>query len=599
MRRNTNILYLHMQEVLGCTKTFVVLVLVSGILFFSGLDTLRAATIYFSPTSSSPKVNSIFSVNIIAGSTDQAMNAASGIVSFPPDKLEVVSLSRSNSVFNLWVQEPSFSNTAGTINFEGIILNPGFLGSAGTVFTATFRTKRAGIAVLTLSSGSVLANDGLGTDILSTLGNAKISIQSNATATPQPQEQDSSSLDESGPKITSTTHQNTNKWYTNSNPEFSWSVPSNVTAVQTLVGSRPKSKPIVLYKPPISLKLIEDMPDGVWYFHLRFRDASGWGETAHFKFNIDTKKPESFEIREVQRKDYTNPRVKFIFDAEDETSGIDHYEVNIDGKDQGIWEDDGSYTYVTNILEPGSHTLIAKAIDGAGNGRSNSIEFVIEPLSAPIIEEYPRELETGETLIVSGDAIYKNVQVSILLQRGKDEPKIYETLSGDDGLFTFTLEEKLKSGTYTLWATVTDDRGAKSDASEKVSIKITKASLLTIGSLAISVLAVIVPLIVLTIFLIFLLWYGWHKFSTFRDRMRRKIRHTESTIHKAFQLLRDDIKEHVKVLKKAKTIRLLTKDEHKMMERLEKSLDEAELILQKEVENIEKEVRSSSKKEHT
>ena len=588
-----------MQEVLGCTKTFVVLVLVSGILFFSGLDTLRAATIYFSPTSSSPKVNSIFSVNIIAGSTDQAMNAASGIVSFPPDKLEVVSLSRSNSVFNLWVQEPSFSNTAGTINFEGIILNPGFLGSAGTVFTATFRTKRAGIAVLTLSSGSVLANDGLGTDILSTLGNAKISIQSNATATPQPQEQDSSSLDESGPKITSTTHQNTNKWYTNSNPEFSWSVPSNVTAVQTLVGSRPKSKPIVLYKPPISLKLIEDMPDGVWYFHLRFRDASGWGETAHFKFNIDTKKPESFEIREVQRKDYTNPRVKFIFDAEDETSGIDHYEVNIDGKDQGIWEDDGSYTYVTNILEPGSHTLIAKAIDGAGNGRSNSIEFVIEPLSAPIIEEYPRELETGETLIVSGDAIYKNVQVSILLQRGKDEPKIYETLSGDDGLFTFTLEEKLKSGTYTLWATVTDDRGAKSDASEKVSIKITKASLLTIGSLAISVLAVIVPLIVLTIFLIFLLWYGWHKFSTFRDRMRRKIRHTESTIHKAFQLLRDDIKEHVKVLKKAKTIRLLTKDEHKMMERLEKSLDEAELILQKEVENIEKEVRSSSKKEHT
>ena len=427
MRRNTNILYLHMQEVLGCTKTFVVLVLVSGILFFSGLDTLRAATIYFSPTSSSPKVNSIFSVNIIAGSTDQAMNAASGIVSFPPDKLEVVSLSRSNSVFNLWVQEPSFSNTAGTINFEGIILNPGFLGSAGTVFTATFRTKRAGIAVLTLSSGSVLANDGLGTDILSTLGNAKISIQSNATATPQPQEQDSSSLDESGPKITSTTHQNTNKWYTNSNPEFSWSVPSNVTAVQTLVGSRPKSKPIVLYKPPISLKLIEDMPDGVWYFHLRFRDASGWGETAHFKFNIDTKKPESFEIREVQRKDYTNPRVKFIFDAEDETSGIDHYEVNIDGKDQGIWEDDGSYTYVTNILEPGSHTLIAKAIDGAGNGRSNSIEFVIEPLSAPIIEEYPRELETGETLIVSGDAIYKNVQVSILLQRGKDEPKIYET----------------------------------------------------------------------------------------------------------------------------------------------------------------------------
>ena len=66
------------------------------------------------------------------------MNAASGVISFPADKLEVVSLSKTGSVFTLWVQEPSFSNSAGTINFEGIVLNPGFIGAAGKTPTIKF-----------------------------------------------------------------------------------------------------------------------------------------------------------------------------------------------------------------------------------------------------------------------------------------------------------------------------------------------------------------------------------------------------------------------------------------------------------------------------
>lgn len=126
----------------------------------------RAASLYLSPSTGSYNVGKTFSVSVYVSSADEAMNAASGVISFPSDKLEVISLSKSGSIFSLWVQEPSFSNIFGTINFEGIVLNPGFTGARGKIISVNFRAKAAGSASLNFSSGSVLANDGKGTNIL-------------------------------------------------------------------------------------------------------------------------------------------------------------------------------------------------------------------------------------------------------------------------------------------------------------------------------------------------------------------------------------------------------------------------------------------------
>ena len=82
-------------------------------LFFSVLPAVAsAATLYFSPSSGSYAAGSVVTANIYVSSVDQAMNAASGVISFPADKLSVEALSKSGSVFSLWVQEPSFSNSA-------------------------------------------------------------------------------------------------------------------------------------------------------------------------------------------------------------------------------------------------------------------------------------------------------------------------------------------------------------------------------------------------------------------------------------------------------------------------------------------------------
>lgn len=153
------------------------LIFINFFIFFFVLPlTVRAAGLYFSPSSGSFTADDSFNASIYVNSKEQAMNAAQGRISFSSDKLEVVSLSKSDSVVNLWVREPSFSNSDGAINFEGIVLNPGFTGSNGKILTIRFRAKAAGEASAVFSYGAVLANDGEGTNILSTLGSAKFTI---------------------------------------------------------------------------------------------------------------------------------------------------------------------------------------------------------------------------------------------------------------------------------------------------------------------------------------------------------------------------------------------------------------------------------------
>ncbi len=549
-----------------------------------------AATLSFSPSSGEYAVGKTLSVSVYVSSADQAMNAASGVISFPSDKLEVISLSKTGSIFTLWVQEPSFSNSAGTINFEGIVLNPGFTGSSGKAITITFRTKAAGNASLTFSSGSALANDGKGTNILTGMGNANFSIGTIQPGAPEIVTPAEIAGTPEAPVISSLTHPDPNKWYAESSAKFNWNVPKDITAVRLLVGKIPNAIPTITYTTPINSKEIADLTDGIWYFSVRLKNSAGWGAVSHFRFQVDTAKPSSFNITEITRKDLTEPKASFIFDSKDEVSGIDHYEIQIDGGNAQIWNDDGTKTYTTTVLESGKHVLIAKAVDKAGNLLASSAEFVIESLNSPTITEYPKDLQSGEPLIVRGST-YSNSKVTIWLQKEKDDPKSFTVESDQDGKFAFTADEKLEDGTYRLWAEVVNARGAKSLPGEKITIAIAKPAILQVGSWAVNLLAVIIPLVALIFVLLFIVWYGWHKFSLLRKRIRKEVREVETTLHRAFDTLKEDIREQIKLLEKTRGRRQLTEEEDKIVKQLKKDLDTAEKFVKKEIEDIEKEVK--------
>jgi|GEM_PF-6417578 len=144
-----------------------------------------AATLRVSPSSVQVEEGKTVSINISLSSSDQSVNAVSGVLTYDPSYLEVTSLSKSSSVVGLWVREPSYSNSSGTVSYEGVILNPGYTGSGATVLAVRFRALKQGTTALQLSSSQALANDGSGTDILTGLSGGTVTI-TKATASPAP-----------------------------------------------------------------------------------------------------------------------------------------------------------------------------------------------------------------------------------------------------------------------------------------------------------------------------------------------------------------------------------------------------------------------------
>ena len=83
---------------------FIVSLVLAAAIFAALPAVASAANVYFSPSSGSYAVGSTHTLAVYVSSADQTMNAASGVISFPSDKLEVVSLSKTGSIFTLWVQ---------------------------------------------------------------------------------------------------------------------------------------------------------------------------------------------------------------------------------------------------------------------------------------------------------------------------------------------------------------------------------------------------------------------------------------------------------------------------------------------------------------
>lgn len=150
-------------------------------------------------------------------------------------------------------------------------------------------------------------------------------------------------------------------------------------------------------------------------------------------------------------------------------------------------------------------------------------------------------------------------------------------------------DEKLSDGAYKLWATVVDERDAQSKPSDTVTIAVGRPAFLKLGSWAVSLLAVVVPLVALIFILLFIIWYGWHKFASFRKKLknlRKEVREAESALHKAFDILKEDIRDQVKLLEKTRTKRQLTEEEEKIIKQLRKNLDDTEKFVRKEIEEL-------------
>lgn len=552
------------------------------VIFF--LPTLaEAASLGFSPSTLTRSLNDNFTVTVSLSSNDVAMNAASGVISFDKDKLEIVSLSKTNSIMSLWVQEPSFSNQNGTVNFEGVVLNPGFQGAQGNLLTITFRAKASGQANVRFTSGTILANDGVGTNILSGLGSANFLITGGTTpaasvpATAVPPEGN-------GPAITSTTHPDQSKWYANSAPEFVWVLPEDALEVRTVISASSGATPSISYIPPITSKTVEPLTDGVYYFALQIRTASGWSDVGRYRINIDTKPPEPFSITFPHSNRGFEPQPVIMFNTTDKGSGVSGYEVVIDGKGPAkVAPAADSNPYPLPPQVPGDYTVTVTASDEAGNSRSASESFTIEAIEAPRITYYQEEIVYGDILKIRGTT-YPDSEVHIFIREGNEMVSEEYTKSSNTGDFVVVATKRLNSGDYTFTARVTDSRGAMSNETSPLTLKVKSRFLNDIVDLTLSYLSAALLAIVSLALIFGGGGYVWYRSFMLVRRLRRESSEAETVLQKSFEHLRQNIAEHAARLRTLK--RKLTKEEIAFLEQFENNLNEAEKVIVKEIQDI-------------
>lgn len=546
-----------------------------GAFFITGTITnLYAANLVISPSSVSTKVGKTFSVDIVVNNNIGAINAVSALVSFPKDALKVVSVSKQGSFINLWAEEPSFSNEKGTVTLEGVSLNPGFDKAMGKVLTVTFKALQAGNINVSVTSGSILANDGNATDVLKTTGAAFIYVDEEAS---KAQEKAVTTI---VPVITSPTHPDSAIWYGRRDATFEWKLPAGVTAVRTLYSKKETDIPTKVYDPPVNNRSFTSDTDGVMYMLVQFKNSNGWGAVAQYKFQIDTEAPSSLKASFPDSNITTNQTPAVLVLAEDALSGIGKITMSIDNGQPVEFPVDPSNVYHLPKQNSGNHTVVVSAIDNAGNAGTVSLDFTIQTISPPIITEYTKKVDFDNKFKIIG-ATYPKSVVEITLLNADGLTFTSQVTSNDAGVFTLLWDKSLDQGVYEMRARVLDGRGSMSDYTDTRVVIVERMILIRFGIFVMNWLSVILIVIIAALTISATLWYSFLQFAQFRRKIKRKLREVESTLRVNVQALRLDTEEFHDILVKAERKRELTKEEQMILKKFKKRLE----IIEKEIEN--------------
>jgi Cohesin domain len=366
--------------------------------FVYGASSALAADIVVSPSTGSYTPGQTFTVSVRVAPGGQSVNAVEASLKFDPAVLSVVNVSKTGSVFSLWTTEPAFSNTAGTITFGGGSPSP-FTAQSNLV-SVTFRTVAAGTGALTVSTASVLAADGRGTDVYanSTGGSFAVAAAVTPPPTPEPEPEtpaepaaDDEDSEEAiifgdpprSPEVGSKTFLDPEIWYGMTDGLFEWELPFDVNEVAVMIATSSENQPELtksaIFNPPTKEFAVnrENVTDGLQYLSIKYKNQVGWGAVLNRKIQIDTTAPEPYKI-DVRISNSPSGFPQLNFEAVDSTSGIDFYEMTIaDNEPIKITPDEAKVGYLLKELEDGTYTVKVVAHDKAGNIREATVAVQI------------------------------------------------------------------------------------------------------------------------------------------------------------------------------------------------------------------------------
>lgn len=521
-------------------------------LFFA--NTAEAASLLFVPSNGNFGIGKEITVDLRINSEGAGINAAQATLRFPKDILNVKSIDKSNSAFNFWLEEPTYSNSDGVISFVGGTPY-GISGASIEVLHIVFTVKSAGAAPISIVDSAVTASDGSGTNVLSKTTDASFTVSPEATTAPVPvvpapvqitRTPEPASGLPTKPAVTVALYPDQTGWSNASNIfTAQWTLPADISGVQAVINKQPNYIPSGSSEGLFESKSFAALSDGTWYLHVRFRNNIGWGETTHYRIAVDTVSPLPFNITSPESNPSENPAPVFNFKTNDALSGIKEYQVKIDNEGWVVIPIKGfKGSSALNFTNPGQHHVIIRAYDYAGNAIENSIDHEVSALPSPILSFATDNIYTDEAkgLHFMGTAL-PGSNIILLVKKGI-VPVISTTVPVDkDGNWNFTSDQILASGTYAATIQTEDSRGARS---------------LVVTAPAITVAWRYTNLVTTTIIvLIIVILGGYWFFRTRRNRTSLRIQVAENDTSKVFKMIEEDLEK----LKNARETSTLADDE--------------------------------------
>ncbi|MBU6388742.1 hypothetical protein KGQ72_02635 [Patescibacteria group bacterium] len=329
------------------------------------------STLSFQPESQTihPLVKTSVAIQLLTGG--EAINDVRATIQYDPAKLKVLDVLTTNSVCSPdGVLEKTVDSKAGIVKINCVTQNisPGFYQPQGTVAAlSVLPLVEGGVSLKFVDSTQVLAADGFETNVLRSVTNAFYEVTRQGLTT--------LNIKDTIP-VFSPDHPNSNRWYRNKNIQLSWPVLSGGTYYYAL-NQTPDVTPGEGEASTTGnyLNTIVDR-DGVYYFHIRDRDANEhWGPVSHFKIMVDATPPPAPIIKSSAVKTGSGELVRLTFSAEDDMSGVQkNFYVRFDN---GMWFPTLSQLFVP-FFSGEKHTVYLRVFDNAGNFGDAS-----EQISAP------------------------------------------------------------------------------------------------------------------------------------------------------------------------------------------------------------------------
>jgi hypothetical protein len=307
-----------------------------------------------------------YETRIKVSSGGEAVNAFKAVISFDPKIINVSDILTKDSVCSaeLFI-EKTIDNINGLVQVSCIIPNPGFNEPDGTLASLIIKPLKPGLYELKFEPESeVLANDGLGTNVLRTSWNSMYQI----IDSPADQQSTTELL------IFSSTHPNTNRWYNKKEIQLSWAnLRKDYSQFSWAFNKEPDFTPPKDFQASRKSVNVLVFNDGIYYFHIAGIKNNQLGPVVHYKIMIDTVPPKPIKIKLSSPTINLGSLLRVGFETEDSASGLQSYYVRINNN---AFFPAKSPLYLA-LDKLGNNIITIRAFDQADNLRDTEVTLQV------------------------------------------------------------------------------------------------------------------------------------------------------------------------------------------------------------------------------